>query len=146
MTKSILSSLKVIARPENTKTNPIAAKREKLLRKLNQQKEMALCFVNDEVFTAYKEKWDKDPETGEKVKVKVPKKVSPWFYQRNNTLFFEVRYANKPLELQEGLQAIEVGSKTNLLPTINTIIEAVIAGELDVLLPYKAKTPKANNK
>jgi hypothetical protein len=146
MTKSLLSSLKVIARPENTKTNPMAAKREKLLRKLNQQKEMALCFVNDEVFTAYKEKWDKDPETGEKIKVKVPKKVSPWYYQQNNTFFFEVRYANKPLELQEGLQAIEVGAKTNLLPTINTVIEAVISGELDALLPIKTKVAKTNKK
>jgi len=111
MTKSILSSLKVIARPEKTKTNPLAAKREKLLRKLNQQKEMALCFVNDEVFTTYKEKWDKEPETEEKIKVRLPKKISPWYYQLNNYCFFEVRYANKPLEIQEGLKVIEVGAK-----------------------------------
>lgn len=60
--------------------------------------------------------------------------MSPWFYKRNNQYFFEVRYANKPLELSKGNHAIEVGEKENLVPTITTVIEAVVAGEVDSLL------------
>jgi hypothetical protein len=60
--------------------------------------------------------------------------VSPWYYKRNNQYFFEVRYGNKPLELSKGNHAIEIGEQENLVPTIETVIEAVVAGELDPLL------------
>ena len=146
MAKSLLSSLKVTARPESTKANPLVSRREKLLAKLDQQRKMALCYVNDEEYTAYREKWTKDPETGERTKVRVPKKIGPWYYKRNNCYFLEVRYANKPLELSKGMHAIEVGNKTNLLPTIDTVIEAVIAGELDTVLTANAKPIKTANK
>jgi hypothetical protein len=139
MTKSLLSKLKVTTRPESTKANPLLSKRERLLTKLDQQRKMALCYVNDEVYTVYKEKWVNDQETGERTKTRIAKNVRPWFYKRNNCYFLEVRYANKPMELSKGMHAIEVGIKTNLLPTIDTVIEAVIAGELDAVLTASAK-------
>jgi hypothetical protein len=37
------------------------------------------------------------------------------------------------------MYAIEVGNKTNLLPTIDTVIKAVIAGELGTVLTASAK-------
>jgi len=139
MTKSLLSKLKVTTRPENTKANPLLSKRERLLAKLDQQRNMARCYVNDEVYTVYKEKWANDKETGERTKIRIAKNVRPWFYKRNNCYFFEVRYANKALELSKGMHAIEVGNKTNLLPTIDTVIQVVIAGELDTSLVASAK-------
>jgi hypothetical protein len=140
MTKSLLSKLKVTTRPESTKANPLLSKRERLLTKLDQQRKMALCYVNDEVYTVYKEKWANDQETGERTKTRIAKNVRPWFYKRNNCYFFEVRYANKPMELSKGMHAIEVGDITNLLTTIYTVIEAVVAGELDTVLTASAKT------
>ncbi|WP_108944601.1 DUF6641 family protein [Shewanella halifaxensis] len=134
MTTSLLSSLKVTARPEDGSKNPLIQRREKLLTKLGQQKTLATALINQEVHTFYREKWVKDEETGKKEKVQVPKKVSPWFYKRNNRYYFEVRSGNKPLELQKGMHAIEVGEKEDLVNTIETIIEAVVAGELDLLL------------
>ena len=139
MTKSLLSKLKVTTRPESTKANPLLSKRERLLTKLDQQRKMALCYVNDEVYTVYKEKWANDQETGERIKTRIAKNVRPWFYKRNNCYFFEVRYANKALELSKGMHAIEVGDKTNLLTAIDTVIEAVVAGELDTVLTASAK-------
>jgi len=139
MTKSLLSKLKVTTRPENAKANPLLSKRERLLAKLDQQRNMARCYVNDEVYTVYKEKWVNDQETGERTKTRIAKNVRPWFYKRNNCYFFEVRYANKPLELSKGMHAVEVGDKANLLPTIDTVIEVVIAGELDTSLVASAK-------
>jgi len=142
MTKSLLSTLKVTTRPENSKANSLLSKRERLLAKLDQQRNIARCYVNEEVYTVYKEKWTNDQETGERSKTRIAKNVRPWFYKRNNCYFFEVRYANKPLELLKGMHAIEVGNKTNLLSTIDTIVEAVIAGELDTVLSVNAKTIK----
>lgn len=142
MTKSLLSKLKVTTRPESTKANPLLSKRERLLTKLDQQRNMALCYVNDEVYTVYKEKWANDQETGERIKTRIAKNVRPWFYKRNNCYFFEVRYANKALELSKGMHAIEVGDKTNLLTAIDTVIEAVVAGELDSVLSASTSSNK----
>ncbi|ARD43813.1 DUF6641 family protein [Colwellia sp. PAMC 21821] len=131
---TLLSSLKLSTRPEKTSENPTLKKREKLLTKLNQQLAMAQSHVAGETYTVYKEKWQKNAESGQQEKIKIPKKVSPWYYLRNNQYFFEVRYGNKPLELSKGNHAIEVGEKENLVLIIKTVIEAVVAGELDALL------------
>jgi hypothetical protein len=131
---SLLSSLNLSARPEKTSENPTLKKREKILSKLNQQLAIATAHVAGETYTVYKEKWQKNAETGIKENIQIPKKVSPWFYQRNNQYFFEVRYGNKPLELAKDQHAIEVGEKEKLIPTIETIIAATVAGELDKLL------------
>lgn len=134
MTKSLLSSLKVTSRPEKTSDNPLLKRREKLLSKLDQQLAMANALINGETYTAYREKWQKNPETGQQEKVQIPKNVAKWFYKRNNQYFLEVRYANKALELSKNNHAIEVGEQDNLVATIGTVIEAVVAGELDTLL------------
>jgi hypothetical protein len=131
---SILNKLSLTARPEKASENKTLRKREKLLTKLNQQLAMAQSHVAGETYTVYKEKWQKNEETGQQEKVQIPKKVSPWYYLRNNQYFVEVRYGNKPLELSKGNHAIEVGEKENLVETIETVIEAVLAGEVDALL------------
>ena len=43
----------------------------------------------------------------------------------------DVRYGNKRIELTPRKPTIEVGETENLIPTLETIKEAVIAGELD---------------
>jgi len=134
MTKSLLSSLKVISRPEKTSDNPLLKRREKLLSKLDQQLAMANALVNGETYTAYREKWQKNPETGQQEKIQKVKRISPWFYKRNNQYLLEIRYANKALELSKGNHAIDIGELDNLAPTIKTVIDAVVAGELDSLL------------
>lgn len=131
---SILNKLSLTARPEKTSENPTLKKREKLLTKLNQQLAMAQSHVAGETYTVYKEKWQKNADTGVQEKIQIPKKVSPWFYLRNNQYLFEVRYGNKPLELSKGNHAIDVGEQENLVPTIETVINAVVAGEVDSLL------------
>ncbi len=89
----LLSSLKLSARPEKTRDNPLLKKREKLLIKLNQQLAMAQSYIAGETYTVYKEKWQKNKDTGQQEKIQIPKKVSPWYYKRNNQYFFEVGMA-----------------------------------------------------
>ena len=134
MTKSLLSQLKVISRPEKTSDNPLLKRREKLLSKLDQQLAMAKAHIAGETYTAYREKWQKNPETGEQEKIQKVKRVSPWFYKRNNQYFFEVRYANKALELSKNCHAIDVSEQSKLPEVISTVIDCVVAGELDSLL------------
>lgn len=134
MTKSLLSTLKTAPRPEKISDNLLLKKREKLLAKLDQQLAMANALINGEIYTAYREKWQKNTETGQQEKVQIPKRISPWYYKRNNQYFCEIRYGNTALELSKGNHAIEVGELKNLPTTISTVIDAVVAGELDNLL------------
>ena len=46
----------------------------------------------------------------------------------------EVRYGNRRLELKPKKSTIEVGEVKNLMPTLETLRDAVNAGELDKLL------------
>jgi hypothetical protein len=42
-----------------------------------------------------------------------------------------VRYGSKPLELAKGKNAIELNQSSELVPTLQLIKDAVVAGELD---------------
>jgi hypothetical protein len=144
MTQSTLAKLKLTTRPEKPVLNPLEAKKNKLITRLEEQQAMVKCHLENGTYTAYKIVWVTDEESGEKRKIKQPKKVRAWFYQVDGIYYFEIRYGNKALELQKGKPAIQVGKAENLLTTIDTIIEAVKQGELDSQLnqvtgPRKAK-------
>lgn len=146
---TVLSSLKVIARPEIAPKPPVLGKRMKLLDKLDQQLSLAECMIEGREFEAYKERSVKDPETGERKKIRRRYIVRPWFYDSNEHYYFEVRISNKPIELEKGCPAIDVGAKANLPAVIKVVIDAVEKGELDeqLLAPApkigkKAKTDK----
>jgi hypothetical protein len=91
MTRSVLSSLKVIARPQNTNENPVLKRREKLLSKLDEQLAMAQSHIEGKPHTCFKEKWQVNPQTNVREKVRVPKNIKPWFYKRDNKYFLEIR-------------------------------------------------------
>jgi hypothetical protein len=135
---TLLSSLKLSTRPEKTSDNPILARREKLLKRLDQQLAMATAHIAGETYTCYREKFQKNAETGIQEKVRIPKNVAKWFYKRGGQYYLEVRFANKPLELSKGNHAIEVGEVESLATVIKTVIDAVVAGELDALLTDSA--------
>ena len=148
---TVLSSLKVIARPEIAPKPPVLGKRMKLLDKLDQQLSLAECMIEGREFEAYKERSVKDPETGERKKIRRRYIVRPWFYDSNEHYYFEVRISNKPIELEKGCPAIDVGAKANLPAVIKVVIDAVEKGELDeqLLAPApkigkKAKTDKTS--
>mgnify|MGYP006169542857 FL=1 len=148
---SILSSLKVIARPKIEPKPPILGKRLKLIEKLDEQQAMAQAMLDGQAYEAYKDKKVKDPESGERKTVRTRKAVRPWYFDDNEHYYFEVRISNKPIELEKGCPAIDVGAKANLPAVIKVVIDAVEKGELDeqLLAPApkigkKAKTDKTS--
>ena len=143
MTTSVLSSLKVIARPKIEPKPPVLGKRLRLIEKLEQQKEMAVCMIENRRFEAFRDKKVKNPETGEVTVQRRPTSVRPWYYDSDDHYYLEVKVNNKPIELQKGKPAIDVGDKAKLPEVIDTIIKATESGELDDFLLKPAVPKKA---
>ena len=137
---SLLSSLKVIARPKIEAKPPILAKRMRLIEKLDEQQAM----LDGQAYEAYKDKKVKDPETGERKTVRTRKAVRPWYFDDDEHYYFEIKVGLKTLELDKGKAAIDVGKKEDLPAVISTLIKAVESGELDtqILQLSPAKPPK----
>ena len=55
-------------------------------------------------------------------------------------LVLTVRYGAKPIEFAPGKAAIAVGKKEKLISTLETVIAAVEAGELDAVLAMMSKS------
>ena len=140
---SILSQLSFAAKPAAVAQSPALHRRSKLLDRLHEQRELARCMIEGVTFSATKDKQIVDAETGEKRKVTLPKRVKAWFYNQQQNWFFEVRYGNQPIEFAKGKTAIQIDKREKLLATIDTVIEAANAGELDELLMSVTKTKKA---
>ena len=143
MTTSVLSSLKVIARPKIEPKPPVLGKRLRLIEKLEQQKEMAVCMIENRRFEAFRDKKVKNPETGEVSVQRRPTTVRPWYYDSDDHYYLEVKVNNKPIDIQKGKPAIDVGEKAKLPEVIDTIIKATESGELDDFLLKPAVPKKA---
>lgn len=138
-----LQAFTFTTKPKVEAVNPIEVKRAKLIIRLNEQRAMVQCLLENTEFIAYKDVYVIDEETNEKRKVKRPKRIRPWFYQSSDKYYFEIKYGTKSLEIQKNKPAIDVGSKDNLLTVINTVIDAVKQGFLDVeLKAVKGPTKK----
>ena len=69
------------------------------------------------------------------------KKVSAWWRtDATGAVVLTVRYGAKPIEFAPGKAAIAVGKRERLVQTIETVIAAVEAGELDTVLGQMSKS------
>jgi hypothetical protein len=67
--------------------------------------------------------------------VEQPKRIKPWWFTTDaGKLALHVRYGSKVLELAKGKFAVEVASDKDLVPTLDAIKAAVLAGELDAAI------------
>ena len=107
----------------------------KLIHRLEQQKRLA----QDANFVVTVSKWVRN-EAGSKELVQLQKRVRPWWREDAlGTVGLTVRYGAKAIEFEKGKTAIVVPSKDQLVATLDTVISAVKAGELDEHLSQQAK-------
>ncbi len=116
-------------------TSPEAKLRGKMLEAPDLQNDAAKAMLNGETFVRRAMLWLDGPETGERVRKEVPVRYRPWFWKdEQGNYMLEVRYGNRRLELKPKKSTIEIGEAENLIPTLETLRDAVNAGELDKLL------------
>jgi hypothetical protein len=131
-----LKSLTFAALSRLTAADPVIHRRNKLIVRLQQQ----IALVQDPQFTLTRQKWITD-ETGVKKLHELRKRVRAWWrIDPTGAVVLTVRYGAKPIEFEKGKAAIVVGKKEKLISTLETVITAVEAGELDGVLAQMSKS------
>lgn len=129
---SAIANLKIVAAKRPGALPQIVQRRNRLIAQIWEQTELAKAQQAGTSFTPTKFRSVKDAETGERRNVEVQKRVRAWWWTaENGRIHMSVKYGAKTLELTKGKQAIEVGTLEDLIPTLDTLKAAVMAGELD---------------
>ena len=132
--KSILSGFELAESNKAVATDRVAERRIKLLSNLDEQKLAAQAVLGGKEYYGEKTVWQTG-DNGEKIKTAAQRRVRQWFYTNDgSTWYLEVRYANKPLHLAKGKTAIVIATKDKLVETIEQVIAAVKAHELDTVI------------
>jgi hypothetical protein len=131
-----LKSLTFAALPKASSADPVIQWRNKLIVRLQQQ----IALVQDPNFTLTRQKWIAD-EAGVKQLRELKKRVRAWWRtDPTGAVVLTVRYGAKPIEFAPGKAAIAVGKREKLISTLETVIAAVEAGELDAVLAQMSKS------
>ena len=134
-----LSSLKLSAAVKPSSIPTVQMRREKLIKRIWEQCELAKAQQSGTSFTPIKFRTIKDTDTGHRKQVETPKRVKPWWFTtESGKLALSVRYGTKVLELAKGKVAVEVGGEKDLVPTLELITTAVLNGELDTQIDAAA--------
>jgi hypothetical protein len=131
-----LKTLTFTQLPKLTAADPVIQRRNKLIARLKDQIEL----VKDPNFILTRQKWVAD-EAGTKNLVELRKRVRAWWRtDATGAVVLKVLYGSRAIEFAPGKAAIAIGKKERLVPTIETVIAAVEAGELDAVLAQMSKT------
>ncbi|MBS0536385.1 MAG: hypothetical protein JSR72_20225 [Proteobacteria bacterium] len=133
---AVLKSLSFAPLPKLSSTDPTVHRRNKLITRLNQQ----IALAQDPNFALTRQKWV-EGDNGKELR-ETKKRVRPWWRvaDASGNLVLSIRYGAKPISFEKGKEAIVVGKREQLIPTIETVIAAVEAGELDQVLGVMSKT------
>ena len=77
---STLSSLKLVAARKPSKPSGLVQRRHKLSNKLWEQLQLAQAQATGETYAPTRQRVIKDPETGLRREVTVPKRIRPWWF------------------------------------------------------------------
>jgi hypothetical protein len=136
---SHLKALKLTsAVPVRASADPVVRAREKMITALAEQRQMAEAKIAGQHFVPTHIVRRKNAE-GQRIEIEAPKRVRQgWFSDASGKMFFSIRYAGKTLEFAKDKNAVEVGELTALPGVLDTLSEAIRAGELDAQLTEAA--------
>ena len=127
---ALLNSYKLTLYKRTDRNNSFLKRRRKLIAKIDEQ----ILIATDSNYKPTKIKWVRNVDGTER-KLEIPKRLRRWWTeQQGGTILLTIRYGNKVIELEEGKNAIELSSKAELEPTLQSIKQAVDNGEFDKLL------------
>ena len=127
---AFLNSHKLTLYGPTNRNNSFLKRRRKLNAKIDEQ----ILMATDSNYKPTKIKWVRN-EDGTERKLEIQKRIRRWWNEHlGGTILLTIRYGNKVIELEQGKHAIELSSKAELEPTLQSIKQAVDNGEFDTLL------------
>lgn len=129
---TILNTLKLTAARKPRTISDVVKRRSKLVRKLVEQRELALAQSEGRTYAPKRIRKVVDKVTGENSVREMPVRVKAWWWtgDKGETLL-SISYGSKSLEIAKGKSAIEVANLADLVGVFDVVINAVQAGELD---------------
>ena len=141
---TVIAKLKLVSSKKERIVSPIVARRNKLAGKIDEQLLFATTQRDGQIYAPKRLKNVVDKATGERKTVEATKRIKEWYWTNSaGKIHLSVRYGSKTLELAKGKNAIELNSGDELLATLVTLKDAVIAGELDDAIAQASEKLKA---
>jgi hypothetical protein len=140
---AVLSKIKTSKTARIDNNDGTVRRRTKLIEKLQEQMLGAEALIAGKLYQPTKTITQKNAD-GEHERVQQPKRFRAWYWHDVAGVWHtEVRYGAKVLKLNsKGDTAITVGNKEALPTTLQLVIDAVYAGELDAAIDAVAVTRK----
>lgn len=130
-----LATLKLSAAVKPTHMPAVQLRRNKLAKRLWEQAELAKAQQAGAQFFVTKFRSVVENDTGMRKQVEVNTRIKQWWFTTDSgKLALSVRYGARLLELAKGKFAVELASEKELVPTLEIIKAAVLAGELDAAM------------
>jgi hypothetical protein len=134
-----LATLKLTTTKKPSQIPQVLQRRNKLGKRIWEQIELAKAEQKGGQFVVNRFRSYTDKDTGLRKQVETQKRVKAWWFVGDNgKLALAVRYGSKVLELAKGKFAVEIGSATELVSTLEIIKSAVESGELDSAIDFAA--------
>ena len=129
-----LDTLNIVAKPNIKPVTAADHKRHKLIIKLQEQLSMIEAELSGNSYRRMK--WiTQTNEQGQAERIQRPVRVKQWWFKdRAGNVVFALKYGAKPILISKDKSAVQVNSTAELPAVINTLIQAVNAGELDAQL------------
>jgi Family of unknown function (DUF6641) len=133
---SALASLKLVAAKRPNQIPPVLQRRNKLVKRIWEQIQLATAAAEGRQYAPMQLHTVVDEETGQKKTVEIPKRVKPlWYVTDTGKLCISLKYGAKVVEFAKGKTAVELAADgSDLIPTLETLKQAVENGELDAQL------------
>ena len=130
-----LATLKLSTAVKPTHMPAVQLRRNKLAKRLWEQTELAKAQQSGAQFFVTKFRSVVENDTGMRKQVEVNTRIKQWWFTTDSgKLALSVRYGARLLELAKGKFAVELASEKELVPTLEIIKAAVLAGELDAAM------------
>lgn len=135
VTASTFSTFKLVAATRPLLRPTIQIRRDTLVARIGEQISVAEASAGGKTHSKVFTKRLRDKFSGEYFEVKKVRYPKPWwFIAESGKICLNVKYGVRALELAKGKTAIEVGTSADLIPTLEKLKLAAIAGELDAVL------------
>jgi hypothetical protein len=140
-----LNSLKLISAKKPTQLSPVVQRRNKVAKRIAEQIALATAKQDGTNYAPTKQRKVTDAGTGESKTITVPKRLKEWWFVTDTgKLCVQLRYGAKIVFLNsKNASAVELVTADQLVPTLETLKQAVEGGELDAQLEAVSGAVKA---